>query len=70
MISVAQFVEVKERLHCISQFHQEGEATRSGCMPPWDTEYYISRGFKRIRLFPSRTDTCSIEEIIYSNKRF
>lgn len=68
MVSAEQFTEVKERLHCIGQFHHEGEPINSGCMPPWDQEYYIVSDFKRIRIFPSRTDTCSIWEVIYQNK--
>lgn len=63
-----EYEQLLNNIICLSELHQDGPATRSGCSPPWDTEYFIKRGFNVIRVFPSEIHDCSLEDILFLHK--
>lgn len=63
MIDLDIYKEIETGLHCLVLNHQKEESPSGGCIAPSANEYYLVRGFNKMRLFDSNT-TCNFDKLL------
>ncbi len=70
MISQEEFTEIKAALKCIALNHSDNTIPATGCIGPFFEEFYIQKGFKKMRLFNPKIETCRFNKILFTPKNF